>query len=210
MAIENKIIRQPKGSQLCGPACLAMAMEMLGYNVSLKQVAKSLTISKDFGIGLFDLATYPAKQGFQVDLYAWDAQHFPLRWRKMDSEQLIADLERQSLKKGGWRAGLLAGLKMGSRFFPKPISTREMEKRLADGQQMILYVDSAVLFEHADGVWGHYVILHKTGRNMWTILDPHWKYGGLRRYQKDLLLFAFYRLGGYCLFLSKKKARSRR
>lgn len=200
-----KIFRQKKNSQLCGPACLALVFDLFGKKGSVSDVAKRLPISKEHGVGLFDLARVPLMGGYAVDLYGWDARHFPAAWRRMSQKRLRSVLKREHPKKGSWRKALLDALEAGARFFPRPIATSEIERQLKVGQRAILYIDSAVLYQHADGVWGHYVVLQKTSSNVWTIFDPHWKYGGLKRYPKDLLLFAFYSVGGYCMFIYPKR-----
>ncbi|RMG77945.1 MAG: hypothetical protein D6707_10540, partial [Bacteroidetes bacterium] len=166
---------------------------------------KRLPIDKKYGIGLFDLALLPLIDGYAVDLYAWDAQHFPIVWRNMNQKSLQAVLKKSRPKKGSWRNALRDAYKHGARFFPHPITVDEIKKRLKGGQQLILYIDSAVLYKHANGVWGHYVVLQKISSRTWTIFDPHWKYGGLKKYPKDLILFAFYSVGGYCMFIYPKK-----
>lgn len=204
------VFRQNKNSQWCGPACLALIFNLFGENYSVPGVAKKLPISKEYGIGLFDLALFPLREGYAVDLYAWDAHNFPVAWRLMSQRQLMRTLEKSNPKRGSWQKALLSILKSGARFYPHPITTSEIEKRLKNHQGAILYIDSAVLYQHANGVWGHYVVLKKTSQKIWTIFDPHWRYGGLRHYQKDSMLFAFYSVGGYCLFVSPKRKRSAR
>lgn len=197
--------QQRKNSQWCGPACLALIFNLFGKKISVSDVVKRLPINKEYGIGLFDLARLPLMEGYAVDLYAWDARNFPVVWRRMNQERLKATLKKGRPKKGSWRNALQDALKHGARFFPHPIAVTEIEKRLKTGQQSILYIDSAVLYQQTDGVWGHYVVLQKTSSRTWTIFDPHWKYGGLKKYPKDLILFAFYSVGGYCMFFSPKK-----
>lgn len=199
--------KQPKNSQLCAPACLAFVLKSLNNPVSTKEISKELPINKEYGIGLFDLARYPILKGYSVDMYAWDGRHFPVKWRKLTKAQLIEDLEHISKEERGWRQALLDSLKRGATFFPHPASTKEIEKRLAQNHQMIMYIDSAVLYQQGDGIWGHYVVLQKTSSQYWTIFDPHWKYGGIKKYPKDLLLFAFYSVGGYCLFILPKDSK---
>ncbi len=198
----EKII-QPKNSQLCGPACLAMVLNSIGGNFSVEEIKKELFISKEYGIGPFDLAQFPIKKGYKVKIYTWDAKHFPVRWREMNQQEIVKDLSKLKPKKGSWQQALLYNMEKGAKFFPQPISTKEIEKRLKNKEGMIMYLDSSVLYQHKGGIWGHYVVLKKTTPNYYTILDPHWKYGGEKRYPKDLILFAFYSVGGYCFFVSK-------
>lgn len=196
---------QPEDSQWCGPACLSFALGKFKENYSTQDIARSLPISKKHGIGLFDLARYPISKGYQVDLYAWDARNFPINWRKMSRSGLIEDLQSLSLNSTSWKAALLQNLQRGARFFPHPLSLKEIRERITRKQQMIMYVDSAVLYQHADGVWGHYIVPQKATSTKFNIFDPHWKYGGIKTYSIDLILFAFYSVGGYCFFLSKNK-----
>lgn len=204
------IILQPKNSQLCGPACLQMVLEsMSGESFLMETIAKALEIDNNYGIGLFDLALYPASHGFQVDLFAWDAQNFPISWRDISQKKLWQELEKLKPKKQSWHDALLKNLKAGSKFHATPISVLEIKKRLKRGERMIMYIDSAVLYRHADGVWGHYVVVKKILNDSVTILDPHWKFGGQKSYSLHSMLFAFYSVGGYSLFISKKGTRPR-
>jgi hypothetical protein len=126
----------------------------------------------------------------------------------MNQKQLKEVLSKSNPKKGSWRKALLSNLESGARFYARPITAKEIEKRLKDGQKVILYIDSAVLYQHANGVQGHYVVLKKISEKTWTIFDPHWRYGGLKKYSKDIILFAFYSVGGYCLFIYPKKEKN--
>lgn len=195
---------QPTNSQLCAPACLAFVFHAIGNPISTEEIARELPINEEYGIGLFDLAHYPILKGYSVDMYAWDAKHFSIKWRKMSKAGLIKELEYTGENEGSWRYALLRDIREGAEFFPHPISTNEMKRRLEKSQQIIMYIDSAVLYQQGDGIWGHYVVLQKISSQYWTIFDPHWKYGGIKKYSKDLLLFAFYSVGGYCLFILPK------
>jgi len=197
--------RQKKNSQWCAPACLAFILNLFGEKYSVSEVAKKLPISRKYGIGLFDLALFPLMAGYAVDIHAWSAQHFPVAWRRMNQKQLRESLKKNNPKVGSWHKALLSALEHGAQFYARPITTSEIEKRFKNRQGVILYIDSAVLYQHADGIWGHYVVLKKISRKIWTIFDPHWRYGGLKHYQKDVILSAFYSVGGYCLFISPKR-----
>jgi ABC-type bacteriocin/lantibiotic exporter with double-glycine peptidase domain len=61
---------QKKNSQWCGPACLALIFNLFGKKYSVSQIAKKLPISKEYGIGIFDLALFPLKEKYAVDIFA--------------------------------------------------------------------------------------------------------------------------------------------
>ncbi len=194
---------QEENSQLCGPSSLAFAMSKFGEKLLPKDIAKELNISKDFGIGLFDLALFPTSKSFIVELFAWDATNFPIKWRDASQDEIKKDLLKEELPSSSWKYSLLSLLQKGAIFHAKPIQSEDLKKYIENGFYVIIYLDSAVLYKHASGVWGHYVVLEKCDEENWQIFDPHWKYGGHKSYGKELLLFAFYSVGGYCLIIKK-------
>ena len=188
---------------MCGPCSLSFLMHQFGEKNLPADIAKELIIDREFGIGLFDLAHLPVDRGYNTKLFAWSAEHFPVSWRNSSPEKIKTLLEKEHLKPGSWKNSLFSFLQKGGCFYAAPISTEEIEKNLRNGFGVILYLDSAVLYKHADGVWGHYGVLKRCGQQRWNIVDPHWKYGGHKSYPKDLILFSFYSAGGYCLFMKK-------
>lgn len=230
--------RQPRDSQLCGPSCLAFVDSLRGVGTTPRDVARELTISKTFGIGLFDLALHPLRHGLHVDLFASDAAHFPVGWfgkpgararnagatgtsaagtfgrdtRGCDTEgverAVLRDLEtkRPRPRAGSWMASLRTCLELGAGFRTTPITATEFARRRRRGEHLILYVNSALLYHHADGLWGHYVVPLETKGRSWTIFDPHWKYGGVKTYTEDDLLFAAWSVGSYGMFLKDARA----
>lgn len=167
----------------------------------MTEAAGSLPISEEFGIGLFDLALFPSGRGVSVDTFAWDEQHFPKSWKRMTQSALREHLARaRSLP--SWKRSLKRLLAQGGKFYAKRITPAQVQRRLARGEQMIMYLDSSILYsERVDEVMGHYVAIVRYGSKSITLMDPHWKHGGMRRHPTELVLQAFYSVGGYCLFL---------
>jgi len=198
-----QLFRQEKDSQMCGPSSLAFAMSQFGEKLLPKDISKELNISKEFGIGLFDLALFPINRSFNVEIFAWDGANFPVNWHDASQKEIIKDLSKEKLSTSSWKYSLLNLLKKGAVFHAKPITPEELDNYLQKGFSIIIYLDSAVLYKHASGIWGHYVVLENCNKKNWKIFDPHWKYGGHKRYSKDLILFSFYSVGGYCFMIKK-------
>ena len=83
-------------------------MSKFGEKLLPKDIAKELNISKDFGIGLFDLALFPTSKSFIVELFAWDATNFPIKWRDASQDEIKKDLLKEELPSSSWKYSLLS------------------------------------------------------------------------------------------------------
>ena len=131
---------------------------LLSHYDSKYSVARVLADSpadKEFGSTMQQLATYCIKQGYNVEMYSFDARILDFTWSGLSREELVAKLERvksvrniESLGKQlteQYVADYIEFLNKGGKLYIDPYPTRELLVRLVNEGPICVAVNFTTL-----------------------------------------------------------------
>lgn len=166
MHLDVPYIRQPKESVWCGAASAAMVLKWYGVNMSQKQIAKELPITKR-GVSMGRLGQFFLKEGFDATVQFW------LQGLEPQMHGLVGGIEKTSileaLQKGMRQRRhfrtrdtckeMFTFVRHGGNVCLNPPFLRDIEKSIQQKQPIILQIDSNFGEHQGRTQQGHYVVV---------------------------------------------------
>ena len=187
MSFSVTAVKQPRGSPLCGPACVSMVLSRYGIRRSMAAIAKALPMTKK-GVLNAPLGTYFLREGYDVTMFYWvrglrprfmGTRTYNALGRALGAPLTInaSDGDRKS-----WPAAVRSMrtfLDAGGELRLEPVQAHHVETALRRDMPPIVNINPRVLDSYGDRDGGHYVVpLSMSGRDsqvtrpMIHFLDP--------------------------------------
>ena len=96
-------------------------------------------------------------------------------------------------------------LRMGGKLEARYTKMEDIAEAVKSRNPPIILIERKSLYGNDKGEKIHYVMVMDIDNKTMTIKDPDPVYGGLKRYPKDDIVFAFYSQRGFGLFPKPKK-----
>lgn len=139
----------------CTQATTAMLLSHYDSKYSVARVLADSPADKEFGSTMQQLATYCIKQGYNVEMFSFDARILDFTWSGLSREELVAKLERvksvrniESLGKQlteQYVADYIEFLNKGGKLYIDPYPTRELLVRLVNEGPICVAVNFTTL-----------------------------------------------------------------
>ena len=201
-----KLFKQPKNSMLCGPYSLKMVLSYHGKTPSIKSILKDAPLYKE-GTYIGDLGFCAIMNGFNAKIVLFDTSIMAPEYAKMSIKKMVEEMKKRKSMDKEEKKGLKAiikFLKAGGKIEVRIIKMEEIKDAIKNKVPPILCIDRKILYGKGPGKKGHFVVASGFKRKKILLNDPHSRYGGIKDYDKEEILFALYSHGGKTLFISPK------
>lgn len=205
MKIPN--LRQPKGSQTCGPFCVKMILKAAGIDSTLATIKKRCYQKRDGSLET-GVALGLRSFGFNATLHAAvDGEVVRPAYLTKDSKFIIKSLRGRAAKSNDDESivgyNQMAELVEVNAVKFKVPTRKEIVETIDNGYIWIAGVNATALYKENASSWDqihhHFVIIENVDKDAFVLNDPDPDFGGVYEMDQDEFMYSLYSIDGMAI-----------
>lgn len=174
-----------------------MILAFDGKDEPMRKLVKELGTGNTSGVHLPRLGTLFLDRGYAVTIIGYETW-FPHRFFAAPPGPDVKEIRRWARRdpRTKYSRQLLEFLDKGGTLEVRPVKVADIRAALASGRPPIIDFDSALLCGKREWSASHVSVVTSLDRLNVTINDPSFRYGGMRTYAMEQLLYCCHRNGG--------------
>lgn len=198
MKLNVPIIRQDKGSDDCGIACLAMLIRYYGFNKDVKEIKRTIKVYEGVGTYAPQLGIYLIKNNFKVEIITMNPFLFVKRMENKSQEFLLKHLEKvyKNAKKIKFKRPVrffIEFIKLGGKLTVRVPTVKDIQEEIENKRPLIALITSNFLRGDKPKFNFHFNVITGIDEKYIYVNDPLWdERGGKHKYKTNDFIYALY------------------